>query len=394
MRIAHVTDYYLPRLGGIEMQVHDLAIRQRAAGHETTVVTQTPESPGSGTSGPDPDWVERIPTLITQRAVRPFMAGFSASDLLTPERFDMVHVHASLISPFAMLMGRAASHAGVPTVVTVHSLWARTGPSPDIAWGIVGHKRWPAIWSAVSETAAGQVSRTLAGAAVAVLPNGIDAGAWTTVPAPRSPNKVMITSVLRLSRRKRPMPLLRILKRVRDRVPKSIALHAVLIGDGPLRDTMISYLKAHDMDSWVNLPGRLERPDIRQIFGHTDLYVAPAELESFGIAALEARSAGLPVIASRHGGVGEFISDGDEGFLTGSDREMVQAVSGLAVDRRTRERISAHNRAVPPSVGWASVLERADVLYAAAQRRTASHARRQPSWLGRRGDGSVTRVDG
>ena len=46
MRIAHVTDVYLPRLGGVELQVHDLAERQRAAGHETVVLTTTPGGPG------------------------------------------------------------------------------------------------------------------------------------------------------------------------------------------------------------------------------------------------------------------------------------------------------------------------------------------------------------
>lgn len=375
MRIAHVTDYYLPRLGGIEMQVHDLASRQRANGHETTVITQTPQEPWAGTADVDPSWVERVPSPIGQRAVRPFLAGFAAPSRLTLDRFDMVHVHASLISPFAMLSGRAAAQAGIPTVVTVHSLWSRTGPSPNIAWGIVGHQRWPVIWSAVSRSAAGPVAKTLGGAAVAVLPNGIDASTWEVVPAPRSAGTVTIASVMRLSRRKRPLPLLHMLRRVRTMVPDSIRLHAVIIGDGPLRATMLDYLRAHGMESWVSLPGRLEREDIRQIFSRSDLYVAPAELESFGIAALEARSAGLPVIASRHGGVGEFIADGTEGFLAGSDDEMVHAMAALAVDGHTREAIAAHNRMVPPSVGWESVLDRVDVLYAAAQARVDYEAR-------------------
>lgn len=392
MRIAHVTDYYLPRLGGIEMQVHDLAVRQRAAGHETTVVTQTPQDVEAGTSDPDPPWVERVPSPISQRAVRPFLAGFTTPGLLTPDRFDMVHVHASLISPFAMLAGRAAAQAGIPTVVTVHSLWSRTGPSPDIAWGIVGHQRWPVIWSAVSRSAAGPVSKTLGGAAVAILPNGIDAEAWQTTPTPRTPGTVTILSVMRLSRRKRPMPLLHMLRRLRSIVPDEIALHAVIIGDGPLRDTMLDYLSTHDMNSWVSLPGRLERPDIRQLLSRSDLYVAPAELESFGIAALEARSAGIPVVASRHGGVGEFITDGAEGFLVGNDDEMVQALAALAVDHHTREAIAAHNRAVLPSVTWESMLERAEVLYAAAERRVAGDARRRQARASRRIGASVTRI--
>lgn len=384
MRIAHVTDYYLPRLGGIEMQVHDLAIRQRAAGHETTVITQTPYEQWPGIAEPDPEWVERVPSPIGQRAIRPFLAGFTFAERLTPERFDMVHVHASLISPFAMLSGRAAAQAGIPTVVTVHSLWSRTGPSPDIAWGIVGHRRWPVIWSAVSRSAAGPVSKTLGGAAVAVLPNGIDAATWETVPAPRSPCTITIASVMRLSRRKRPMPLLHMLRRLRSMVPPSITLHAVIIGDGPLRETMLDYLRAHDMESWVSLPGRLERQDIRQIFSRSDLYVAPAELESFGIAALEARSAGLPVVASKHGGVGEFITDGTEGFLAGSDDEMVHALAALVQDTHTREAIATHNRAIAPSVGWGTVLTRAEVLYSAAQQRIDGEARRRQARSTRR----------
>jgi len=366
MRIAHVTDYYLPRLGGIEMQVHDLASRQRAEGHDPTVITPTPESLGSDTSDPDPRWVERVDTVTTQRAIRPFMAGFSASDLLTRERFDMVHVHASLISPFAMLAARAASHAGLPTVVTVHSLWARTGPAPDIAWGIVGHKQWPVIWSAVSRTAAGQVSKTLRGAAVAVLPNGIDADAWRTIAAPKEPSTVTIASVMRLSRRKRPMPLLRMLRRLRLRVSPSIRLHAVLIGDGPLLERMAGYLKAHDMDGWVSLPGRLERPDIRQIFSLSDLYVAPAELESFGIAALEARCVGLPVVAKANSGVSEFIRHEREGLLCGSDEDMADAVVRLVRDHELRLRIAAHNRTADSPVGWETLLQKTEAAYASA----------------------------
>lgn len=393
MRIAHITDYYLPRLGGIEMQVHDLAVRQRANGHETTVITQTPLDPWAGTVDADPVWVERVPSPISQRAVRPFLAGFTAPSRLTADRFDMVHVHASLISPFAMLSGRAAAQAGIPTVVTVHSLWSRTGPSPDIAWGIVGHRRWPVIWSAVSRSAAGPVAKTLGGAAVAVLPNGIDASSWETLPAPRRPGIVTIASVMRLSRRKRPLPLLRMLRQLRALVPDSIELEAVIIGDGPLRATMLDYLRTHDMESWVSLPGRLEREDIRQIFSRSDLYVAPAELESFGIAALEARSAGLPVIASRHGGVGEFIADGAEGFLAGSDDEMVHALGALVVDRHTRETIAAHNREVPPSVGWDNVLDRVDVLYAAAQARVDHESRRRDARTARKTGAAGQRIN-
>jgi hypothetical protein len=58
MRILHVTDAYLPKQGGIEVQVHDLAQRQLSAGHDVGVMTRAaeqdePEPPGAG-SEPEP----------------------------------------------------------------------------------------------------------------------------------------------------------------------------------------------------------------------------------------------------------------------------------------------------------------------------------------------------
>ena len=46
MRVALISDCYLPRLGGIEVQVHDLALQLQSAGHEVTVITATDGGPG------------------------------------------------------------------------------------------------------------------------------------------------------------------------------------------------------------------------------------------------------------------------------------------------------------------------------------------------------------
>ena len=63
------------------------------------------------------------------------------------------------------------------------------------------------------------------------------------------------------------------------------------------------------------------------------MFVAPADLESFGIAALEARCAGLPVVAKSSGGVREFVRDEVEGLLCDTDEDMVQALVRLALRR-------------------------------------------------------------
>ena len=63
------------------------------------------------------------------------------------------------------------------------------------------------------------------------------------------------------------------------------------------------------MAGTVTLAGRVDRDELKAIYARSDLFVAPAFLESFGIAALEARCAGLPVLAMRGTGITEFVAD-------------------------------------------------------------------------------------
>ena len=363
MRIAHVTDVFLPRLGGIEMQVHDLASRQLARGHDVEVLTR---EPAGGLTAPDPAWVRRVAT-DTRPALQTAAAVSRVGRLVTSGEYDAVHVHVSVLSPFGTAAAQAAGRAGLPTVITMHSLWSGLGPLPRMAELVLGLREWPVVWSGVSDKAADPLRRMLGrGRTVQVLPNGIDAERWEVEHQPRRPGVVTVVSVMRLAPRKRPIQLLKIMHRVRRLVPDDIAIQMVVVGDGPLQADMAHYLQSHGMSGWVELPGRLERSQIRQVFASADLYVAPARLESFGIAALEARSAGIPVVASARGGVGEFIEHGREGLLADDDGEMATALAEIVQNHGRREAMTAFNRATPPRVTWDMVLDRADDLYAQA----------------------------
>ena len=367
LRIAHVTDCYLPRLGGIELLVHDLAAHQLAAGHEVTVITPT-----AATRRVAPEDLDDVPV---RRAMRPHWV---LPDLVRPAAlrtgrhavryggFDAVHVHVSVLSPFAFAVADAAELAGLPVVITLHSLWANAEP---VFRAALRSGRWTGravLWSAVSEVAAASLSRVLGGREVLVLPNATDVAGWRVTPEDREPDDVVIASVARLVRRKRPMPLLRMLRRVRERVPDRIALRAVLIGDGPRRRELEAYLARNGMADWVRLPGRFSREEIHTVYRRADMYVAPAPLESFGIAALEARSAGLPVVAHETGGIGGFVRHDREGLLVPSDDAMVDAVVRLACDPAARARMTAASRARPPRMSWADALLQSERAYALA----------------------------
>jgi glycosyltransferase involved in cell wall biosynthesis len=129
------------------------------------------------------------------------------------------------------------------------------------------------------------------------------------------------------------------------------------------------------MSGWVELTGRLTRDEIREVYRRADVFVAPANLESFGIAALEARSAGLPVVAKANSGIREFVSSETEGLLAATDAELAGALVRLCRDAGLRNRIAEHNRTVPPSVTWDDVLVRTDAIYAQAARLLAAGPR-------------------
>ena len=208
-----------------------------------------------------------------------------------------------------------------------------------------------------------------------MLPNGIDNDAWDVQPLPHDPNDVTIVGVMRLAPRKRPMHLLKMVRRLRDRRPPDVRLKVLIIGEGPERASLEKYIKAHQLESIVELAGRLTREQIRQQFASADIFVAPANLESFGIAALEARCAGLPVVAKSRTGIREFIEHEQEGLLADSDADMVDQLLRLVGDAELRGKIATRNRETPSPVDWTDVVQRNLAAYRQAMalvRRPAS----------------------
>jgi glycosyltransferase involved in cell wall biosynthesis len=369
MRILHVTEGYLPRLGGIELHVHDLATRQRAAGLDAQVVTLTP-------AGVDPEcsWVHRVegarpgdPPSLRRAAAR-------LDGIVLADHVDVVHVHVSVFSPFATLAAHRSSVLGLPTLITVHSMWTRLGPAPVVARDVLGLRRWPVLWSAVSSRAAVPVRELLGpGREVHVLPNAVDPAQWSGRPtwAERRPAgaPLNVVSVMRLTHVKRSLPLVRVLRQVRRAVPPEVTVRAVVVGDGPRRGAMEHYVRRHALDDVVAFTGRLDRAAIRTELQRGAVFLAPAIKESFGIAPLEARAVGLPVVASLHAGVSDFVVPGVHGFLAEDDAAMAAHVVRLLTDDDLRTRIARHNRTTASEHDWDAALAGAARLYDLAGRR-------------------------
>ncbi len=343
MRILHATDTYGPTVGGIEVLVRTLAESQAAAGHQVTVLTRTPGEPETGGT---------IEVCRDPGALRTLVS-----------RTDVVHGHVSAYSPLALRAVEAGAKLDVPSVATVHSVWGSAWPLFRAAAAIRGWTDLPIQWAAVSDVAADPVRRAMPGRDVLVVPNAVDTSYWLPEQPPRRAEHVTIVSVMRMSHRKRPLELVAALQRMRALVPADISVTAVLVGDGPLLPRVQRAIHHRGMAGWVHTPGDLSHSQLRDLYRSSELFVAPATLESFGLAALEARAAGLAIVARDGTGVTEFVTPGLDGLLAGSDRELAEHLAALCSDEATRRAMVQHNHLVPPLLDWSHVRERNTAAY-------------------------------
>ncbi|CAB5020032.1 unannotated protein [freshwater metagenome] len=375
VRIAHVTDCYLPRTGGIESQVRALAMAQVAAGDEVRVITATPDHLVSPSRSETLDGQEIDGIRVHRVAMRvPFdlpihlRTRAHVAELLTANTVDVVHVHAGVISPFAWGALRATHELRVPTLVTVHSMWGPLArPGFKATYEIGRLSRWGMQVSAVSRTAADSISAAIPGLGkVLVVPNGIDPSDWQIVHSVRDDSELRVVTVMRLAPRKRIIPLLRIISQARRNDDR---IRLTVIGDGPDRSRAEKFARNHGLADVVTFTGRLDGDGIRSVFAVSDVFIQPSVKESFGLAALEARSAGLPVVARAGTGTTQFISDGVEGFITADDAGAAAALVRLARDRDLLDSLSSHNVSTTPSQTWPNVLEQVRIGYAGALER-------------------------
>jgi glycosyltransferase involved in cell wall biosynthesis len=233
--------------------------------------------------------------------------------------------------------------------------------------------RWGVVLSAVSESAAAPI-RAVVGPDVDVrlIPNGIDVADWRAAHVAGDPDEVRLVAVMRLAPRKRAMPLVRMAHEAAGRLPAGRRLRLTIVGDGPLTSQVQRYVAKHGLQHGVftvDLAGRLSHDHVRATLAASDVFVAPARMESFGIAALEARTVGLPVLAYSSTGITSFVRHEVEGLLADDDPAMVAALVRIASDDDLRTRIAEHNQSVDPDEAWPHVLALVETAYADAATR-------------------------
>jgi N-acetyl-alpha-D-glucosaminyl L-malate synthase BshA len=127
---------------------------------------------------------------------------------------------------------------------------------------------------------------------------------------------------------KRVRDVVRVFGKVRPQVPSIL----VLVGDGPERQGAEEEARALGVEDDVHFLGKLD--NTAPLLRSADLFLLPSQTESFGLAALEAMACGVPVIATRVGGLSEVVIHGETGALApvGAVETMASAALQLLLD--------------------------------------------------------------
>lgn len=210
---------------------------------------------------------------------------------------DLVSCHSSV----AGLLTRIVVKKKVPTIFTAHS-WAFT----------IGAPLWRRVVMSIAERHVARYSdkiicvsefdRQLAlryGIApeenLVTIHNGV---VITPLPEKKKNDHVQIVSIGRLAYPKQYSLLIRTFKSLET------SAHLTIVGDGPLRETLLNEIGGTNT---ITLAGQKSPDEIHTLLQQSDIFILLSKHEGFPMTILEAMAAGLPVIASRVGGIPEAV---------------------------------------------------------------------------------------
>jgi glycosyltransferase involved in cell wall biosynthesis len=364
VRIAYVSEVFLPKIDGITVTLTHLLEYLRERGHESIMFA--PKGSISSYAGTE---------VVARLSVRtPFYPELHvALPLASVERellrFDPDVVH--LINPTSLgLAGmRAARKHGIPVVASYHTDmpgFARRWRLGFLAKPIYGYYRWMHNQANLNLTPSEFTMRQLKAQGfkrLAVWTGGVDIDRFHPDNASAEmrkrlsagePEKPLILFVSRLSREKRVDWLLPIARQIPG-------IRLAIVGDGPAR----SQLQKQFAGTPTVFTGYLRGAELATAFASGDIFAFTGAEETFGNVVAEAMASGLAVVAPHSGGVVDLVEDGVTGLLYTPEghAKFLACVAGLAQDLERAKRMGQAGQKKARLYAWETTLDQLVAFY-------------------------------
>lgn len=266
------------------------------------------------------------------------------------EKLDLLHVHYAIPHSISAILARESikQKRYVPVITTLHGtditlVGADRSYLPITRYGL---QQSDGV-TAVSRFLKRATIETFDFDEIEVIPNFICALHYVRLEgsplhAELAPNgEKLLVHVSNFRAVKRPVDCVEIFARVKQQGEKA---RLVMVGDGPERSA--AYYRAEQLSVLDDVIFVGKQANISDYLGVSDIFLLPSELESFGLAALEAQACELPVIATRIGGIPEVVNDGETGYLSdvGDIEKMTQDTLTLLRDHDRSRAFGARGR--------------------------------------------------
>ena len=164
---------------------------------------------------------------------------------------------------------------------------------------------------------------------IEVIPNFVDLAKYNRANQPCHKGKLAAPGeklVMHISNF-RPVKRLEDVVRAFAGIVRQVPARLILVGDGPDRGKAQHVARLEGIRDNILFLGKVE--SVAELLSCADLLLLPSETESFGLVALEAMSCGVPVVATRVGGVPEVVTHGVNGFLVDVGDHEAMAEAGI-----------------------------------------------------------------
>ncbi len=385
MRIFMLSWEYPPRIiGGLARHVEGLSRALASLGHEVHVITL--DFPGAPYEESDGSlFIHRVAVDLPAPTFHTWVLLFNhffekRTGQLVKQygRPDIVHVHDWL----TVSGGVAAKHLlRVPLVMTFHSTESsRSSNSRSPESSLVDGLEW---WGSFEAARVIAVSGWMKSEVVSrfktpqqkvvEIPNAVDVTKFerpVDVEATRikwgvRPGERLITAVGRLTSQKGFDDLIKAYSQIRRLIPDSRLL---VMGDGYMRGELEALAEAEQVRGATTFAGFVGDADLVDAIKSSDVVAVPSRFEPFGIIALEAMAAGVPVLVSRVGGLAEIVKDEVDGLQVepNSPSSIANATVRLLSEREFASKLAARAREKVKAYNWESSARRTLEAYEAA----------------------------
>lgn len=299
--------------------------------------------------------------LFPAKSLIPSAMTSKLSEIIRQEKPDIINVHYAIPYATSALIARecARTIANVKklpkVVVTLHGTDVTVVGSTrcyqeETLYSVLGSDG-VTVPSSFLKNAAHDKLRIPSEKAIEVIPNFVNSAQFKPlsnakeVAAVRSElgvrgNKPILSHVSNF----RPIKKIDDVVKTFAAVNQKRASHLVLIGDGPERPNIEALVKSLNLTERVSFLGRQRH--FGEVLAATDVFLLPSESESFGLAALEAMSCGVPVVASQAGGLSEVVIHGETGYLAevGDVERMAEYCLRILRNKETKKGFSEKAR--------------------------------------------------